>query len=133
MRRLTACLLLLLRLCGRGRWQLRHNIISWTRFHEEHNDDNLLKKKMIDELPPALQRGLVSRRLPSAASCSVCQPALPLPGLPACQPPLVRGRQTCRGVRVCASCARSLVFHPYRCSSLLISPLLIHSDRIVGI
>jgi len=39
--------------------KLRHNIISWTSFHEEHNDDNLLKKKMIDELPPALQRGLV--------------------------------------------------------------------------
>ena len=30
-----------------------------TRFHENHYDENIIKKKMIDELPATLQKGLV--------------------------------------------------------------------------
>ena len=39
--------------------KLRTNIIQWTRFHEDHQDDNVLKQEMIGVLPRNLQKGLV--------------------------------------------------------------------------
>jgi CRP-like cAMP-binding protein len=38
---------------------LRTEIIQWTRFSEDHHDDNESKREMIALLPPNLQRGLV--------------------------------------------------------------------------
>ena len=38
---------------------LRTTIVQWTRFHEDHQDENLMKKTMVNELPPSLQKPLV--------------------------------------------------------------------------
>jgi O-glycosyl hydrolase len=37
---------------------LRLKIIQWTRFHEDHQDENIVKKALINELPAKLQKDL---------------------------------------------------------------------------
>ena len=49
--------------------KLRSQIISWTRFSEEHADDNIQKKVVIEKLPSNLQKGLVRHLYARQVSC----------------------------------------------------------------
>jgi hypothetical protein len=38
---------------------LRIQIVQWLRFHEDHTDENLTKKEMINDMPKRLQTHLI--------------------------------------------------------------------------